>query len=239
MTRIRVLTYATHAEGKFNDMMSDARKHNIPIEVVGWGDKWTSYFGKLKSVQKKIKTFRETDLVIVVDGFDTRIKNNIEAVHNLWKTKFNNAPIVFSKETQTIPIGILSRYITRRCFGGFLNAGLYMGRAKNLVDLYEDAMQYESKCRKDDQCAFNKLVQKHSIVIDTDCLIFNNISYYDRAKDLQNLPGVFCSYPGTFSWKRQMRVPFEYGPIFLPEIIGFVILIYLITQLTTKRLKKM
>ena len=35
MDNIELITYATHAQGKFNQLTNN--KYNIPIRVLGWG----------------------------------------------------------------------------------------------------------------------------------------------------------------------------------------------------------
>lgn len=235
MTNVRILTYATHSGGSFDSMMEDARKMDMTVEVVGWGSKWKGYFGKLKDVKAKVETFDETDIVVVIDGFDTRIRGNTDDIETLWRTKLNAAPIVFSKEPlhgMGVP-SVIQKYSCYRRFGGMLNAGMYMGTVPALLRLYKDTLQHEQMCRNDDQCAFNKLVLKHGIVLDDLSWIFNNVPYSKRHVDLKELRGVFCSFPGTLSWERMKRYPVEYGPIFIPELVALSAVVYM---LSTKRI---
>ena len=50
---IHVLTFATHAEGNFNNMINN--KYGIKIKVLGWGKKWTGFRMKNEYIYNYIK----------------------------------------------------------------------------------------------------------------------------------------------------------------------------------------
>lgn len=231
--KLHIVTYATHSGGTFKKMMKDAKKYKMSIEVLGWGQKWKNYFCKLEAIDRHIKKLPVDDLVVVIDAFDTRIKGTTRDILKCWDEQFNKAQLIFASSPKMLLLpNFVSSYFYHRCFGGILNAGLYMGRVGSLVALYEHAFKYRGVCNNDDQCAFNKLAIPHSIVLDNNNYLFNNIEYKERCKHHSEHSGVFCSYPGTWSLTRIKRVPYEYGPIFWKELC---VVTYLVIHLMAKK----
>ena len=65
----KVITYATHSQGMFDEL----KKRYPDLVVLGWGEKWTGYTDKSKAVIKYIEKMNDDDIVIVIDGFDSKI----------------------------------------------------------------------------------------------------------------------------------------------------------------------
>ena len=241
MPNIHVLTYATHNGGTFDKMMKDAENCNMIITVLGWNEKWEGYFGKLLKLKSHIETYKPNDIVVVIDAFDTRINGKHDDIKSAYNKYFHGQGIVFSNAVKKVFPGapeFISKYITNRVFGGVLNAGMYMGSATELLSLYKDALQYQHYCKSDDQCAFNKLLNKlgtsHNIRRDEEFVLFHNIEYHERNIHHTNFKAVFCGYPGTLEWYRLVRVPYEYVQFLWPEILVSVICIVFLIHLIRK-----
>ena len=242
--KLHVLTFATHSEGMYEDLGDDLKRNNLDLTVIGWGQKWIDYFNKLENVLSKIKELPSNDVVIIIDGFDTRMVpgysgNDILTIYN---STFGGSGVVFSKETYpSLVPPLIGRYLFARVFGGDINAGMYIGRVEDMVPLLNATLQIQG-CRRDDQCAFNKLTDQFKIRTDEDFKLFRNLKYRERERDITEFDTVFCGYPGTLSWSRVSRMPGEYGPTLWPELLGIAIFIYLIiiwrrNRVITSRLK--
>ena len=215
---VHVVVYATHCDGMYEALRSDAQRYGIDLEVLGFGTKWISFFQKLRGVHGHIRTLAADDLVVVIDAFDTRIRGTKADIVAQWKA-LGSPDVVFSKDPSLFPA-----YVNRKIFGGPLNAGMYMGRAGALAAIQEKAMPFEAKCRKDDQCAFNAVAKTDVIAMDTDQKLFYNLRYSERWKDLDTIEStaVFYGFPGTISFVRVFRATAEYLPFFVGEIITVV-----------------
>jgi len=182
-------------------------------------------------VSSKVKSYDPDDIVVVIDAFDTRINGDMKRISQIVSDCFKDKDIVFSRiPRHFLPISLfgseaIGNYMNYRIFGGVLNAGLYMGRAGALTHLYKDAFALKGKCHGDDQCAFNELTKKHHIHIDSENKLFLNVEYSERNLNHRNFGAIFCGYPGTISYKRIMRMPYEYAPFLWREIIAVVVIV--------------
>ena len=147
MTNIHFITYATHSEGTFEELINN--KFNIPVKVLGWGEKWNGFMDKFKNMYKYIKTLPENDIIIFIDGFDSKINQPIDVI----KKKFLefNSDIILSQHYDT-------NYIQKKIFGVckdnlVANSGLYMGYNIKIQELLNDTLI--SNYSSDDQTSLN------------------------------------------------------------------------------------
>ena len=208
-----VVTYATHAQGMFDDLVNN--KQGIPVTVLGWGDKWISFTeNKIKGVYEYLVTLPTDTIVIFVDGFDTKINGTVDAAVREFMT-FNKDIVVSMGNAG------LGAYLTKRVFGTcddtFLNTGLLMGYAGPLSTIYKKIYDLKDK---DDQRGFTTICnQSDNIAIDTERKIFSNKADH---------PSIFNGYPACNQCspkdrlKRYLRAIVEYGSVFLIEICVFL-----------------
>jgi len=71
-----VLTFATHKEGTFDDIINN--KFNIPIKVLGYGQKWTGFRMKFDYVYDYIQDLNDNEIVFFIDGFDSYINGDLD-----------------------------------------------------------------------------------------------------------------------------------------------------------------
>ena len=128
---MKIITYATHSDGSFDELINNTYK--IPIIVLGYGTKWNGFIDKFKNVYKYIKELPDEEIIVFIDGFDTRINQS----YNIIKQRFLNlnSDIVLSKDST--PFG---GYIAKKIFGTckdnvIANSGLYMGYNKDIKKL--------------------------------------------------------------------------------------------------------
>ena len=233
-----VLTYATHAGGTFNLMVDDSKKNGINLQVLGWGEKWTGFYGKLRAIEEQIYKFDDNDIVIVIDAFDTRINHGMDKIQTVYNNDFRNVDLLFSKSPDMVfaPNKYWNKYLYEKCFNGLLNAGLYLGRVEILKKLYKNMLAIQEITNSDDQRAINYLSKKFNMVADEHNKMFLNVEYRDRHIDSSKFDAIFCGYPGTMNLERLWRAPKEYGPFFKEEILC-IFLVLLIATLTVMILK--
>jgi hypothetical protein len=223
---IYVITYATHSEGNFENLINN--KWNIHITVLGWGHKWNGFMTKISEYQKFISKLDDNDIVIVVDGFDVYIKNDLSVAIDYFREC--NCEILFSKN---VPIG--PSFITDQIFpptkGMTLNSGMFMGYVRSIKKLLTTSLKM--KC-KDDQRNFIIIIKKElikNVKIDTNCIVFKNV----KSKECIDLSdSVFVSNPGLHSYKRMFKTIIDYGQFFIREYIIISIIFVLLFCKSTK-----
>ena len=219
MNNAEVVTYATHAQGKFDELINN--KHDVPVKVLGWGDTWISYTeSKIKGVYNYVKTLPEDKIIIFVDGFDSEIQGSLEEAVRRFKTF--NTEIVVSQNTSEVAFGGL--YTHNKTFGScqqtILNSGLYMGYAGALSKLLNQMLLLDDE---DDQRAMNTICSSsNNIAIDKDNLIFVN--------NKEGTDAIFISFPGCSDCdlkdksKRYIRDISFYMNILCYEIIAALVI---------------
>lgn len=228
-TQLHVLTYATHCEGTYKDLVDDVGNNNLELTVIGWGEKWKGYMSKLRHMVEKLQHLPATDVVIVVDAFDVRMNKNYskEYILNIYNAEFGGAGVVFSKDKKSpgpfVP-RFVSDYVKYKIFGSAnnANAGMYIGRVMDLLPIMREAFEKTNVCGQDDQCAFNKLLGPYNARIDNENKLFKNIDHCDR-QSISEHNVAFCGFPFQFTFSRLSRVPFEYFPFFVWEIITLLV----------------
>jgi len=210
-----LVTYANKSHGLFEELVNN--KFNKEVTVLGWGTKWNGFSDKSKAMSKYLENKRDDDIVVFVDGFDTKINKNPEDVVKLFKTF--NCKVLLSKDPE-----LSGKHLTNIIFGkcdtnSTGNAGLYMGYAKYLKIMIDDAIKMECE---DDQKNLNDLCKVHNFIkVDEKEQIFKNISPIQKNKESNS---IFVSYPGTLDVQRVKRGIIEYTQFLYIYIIISIIL---------------
>lgn len=210
-----IVTYANKSHGLFEELVNN--EFNVPVKVLGWGTEWKGFSDKTKGVTDYLKTKSATDIVIFLDGFDTKINKDPSNVVELFK-QFN-CKILLSSDPN-----ISGKFITSLIFGtckgsGTANAGMYMGYAKELLEFLE--AEAKTKC-KDDQLNFNTLCRsRDDIKVDESNVIFENFKP-TQVNNESNAP--FVSYPGKRSFDRISRGFVEYTQFVYVYVLCLLVL---------------
>ena len=230
---VEIVTYANKSQGMFEELVNN--KFGIPIKVLGWGTEWKGFSDKTKGVMDYLKNKNDTDIIIFLDGFDTKINKDPSNVIDLFN-QFDCKILISSDPT--ISGKFMTSLIFGTCDNTIANSGMYMGYVKELKQVLKDGSFL--KC-KDDQRNFNTLCNKYDFIkVDKDEKIFKNVS---PMKNKIEVESIFVSYPGTISTTRYLRGFVEYtqfvyiyvvisllgGMYFLPkrrQTLIFIIMIY-------------
>ena len=223
MTKIYYVTYATHSFGMFEELVNN--EFNIKITVLGYGKKWNGFMDKINGVMKFSKTINDNDIIVFIDGFDSKVNKNTSGLLNEFY-KYNCDILVSSDPSNKN--NYFRYYASKRVFGiadgdTIVNSGLYMGYAKAINKLCKELLE---KNILDDQKGFNKCFDKQSMKIDYDDKIFHNITYKSTISS-----AYFVSYPSAVNANvgekiiRYKRAIGEYWRYFIPEIILLLVIL--------------
>lgn len=216
---MKIITYATHSEGLFDELINN--EYKIPIIVLGYGEKWTGFMDKFKQTYNYIKNLEDNEIIIFLDGFDSYINQP----KNIIKERFLklNSNIILSEDCA--PFGkIIGKKIFGTCKDDVIaNSGLYMGYNKDIKKLLKYIL--EINYSTDDQVNLNEACSKFdNIKIDIEKKIFHNQTYYERYFN-KKTDSCFISTPGRLNLNRMKRAPFEYLPFVWKEILLLILLI--------------
>lgn len=215
---MRIITYATHAEGKFKSLVDN--EYGVKINVLGWGSKWNGFMDKFKGVIKFLKTIDdENEIIVFVDGFDSIINKNISNLEDTFKSLDCEVLLSKSVPDEVYPV---MREIFGTCKDNVIaNSGMYMGYAGSLKKVLEKSLSF--KC-KDDQRILNSACSHFDFIkVDTDEIIFQNIPSPPFKSDGSKTP-FFKSFPGTLNSKRIKRAVTSEYPQFFINIITSICL---------------
>ena len=160
-----------------------------------------------------LETKNDDDIVIFLDGFDTKINKNPQNVVKLFKE--SDCKVLVSKN----PPLFFQSLVFGKCNDSIANSGLYMGYAKYLKHFIDEAL--ELKC-EDDQRNMNTVCQNNDYIkVDDEEKIFKNFSPLDKKHEID---AIFVSYPGSPGWKRYSRAVVEYTQFVYIYILCLLVL---------------
>jgi hypothetical protein len=204
------VTYANKSQGMFEDLVNN--EFGVPIKVLGWGTKWNGFSDKYKGMSEYLETKNDNDIVIFLDGFDTKINKDSRDVVKLFETF--DCKVLVSKGPNP------GDHLLGTCEDGIpANSGMYMGYVKYLKVMIDEALSYTCE---DDQVNLNMVCKKQPFIkVDDTQLIFENVSQLRSDKDSTAL---FVSYPGKMSFDRISRGFFEYTQFVYVYVLCLLVL---------------
>jgi hypothetical protein len=133
---LRVVTVATHTDGYFETLVFSCKKHDLPLYVLGWGEKWEGYVWKIQKFYKYLQDLPEAknEIIVFVDGHDVVALEHHDII--LHKFLEEGTDILLSLDHPQP--NQFYRFFYERLFqpyeGSYLNSGLYMGYRNALLD---------------------------------------------------------------------------------------------------------
>ena len=217
---VEIVTYANKSQGLFEELIHN--EYDVPVRVLGWGTTWNGFLDKYKGMVEYLKDKDDDDIVVFLDGFDTRInKDPKEGLEQLFKSY--ECGMLVSRDPA--PYGPLTKTVFATCNANLTaNSGLYMGYVKYVRQVLEDALSM--KC-EDDQRNLNQLCSKYNFIkVDDEQLLFENITPFNKNKKSD---AIFVSYPGVLSMDRIYRAMKEYSQFFKWQfVISMIVLLVLL-----------
>jgi hypothetical protein len=173
-----IITYATHVDGYMPILKNQCIKLNLNLVILGMHKKWEGFFQRTLDYYDYLNSLNDEEICVFIDGFDTLVIEDETIILNKYKSF--NKPIVWGVD--------ISRNLIGKLFFGsdeiLINGGSYMGRVKELKDLFSILINKYGKNKKlDDQIIINEfyLLNKNyfniNIAFDINSIIFANINY--------------------------------------------------------------
>ena len=230
MEKVHYVTYATHDQGMFRELVNNP--HGVEIKVLGWGEKWKGFGDKLIGVLEHIKTLPPDDYVVFLDGFDTRVLKPPDDIIQRFDS-YGSPKILVSKSEHAAPTAYFTRKLFGACGEWMANAGMWMGRVGDAVEFIDMCKKHLAESGDDDQRAMNTVCRNYpqlKVVIDHRCVVFQN-----KGSGNCESSAIFCSRPGTggggvkgYIERRIIRGVREYAPFFKTEIFCLFVAIAVI-----------
>ena len=184
MSKLYILTVATKIDYYLPWLIESCKKNNNNLIILGLGMEWQGYNWRNKLILNFLKTINDNDIVCVIDGYDIICTRDL----NELKTEFlklyykHNCKIITGSDTKFKYdiYGYMNHYLLMgMCNYNFLNAGTYIGHAKDLKYIINNIYNLNPNDNADDQelmtqyCSLNK----EEFYIDTNNDIFFTFVY--------------------------------------------------------------
>lgn len=196
---MRLVTVATRSEGYFPYLLESCKKHNISLDILGWGEKWQGFTWRLHLLKEWLQSLDKDEVVCFIDGFDVIVLQPVEVLEYRFKKikeSHPNVKIISAYENQCWYLKWLTLVIFGTCNNMFINAGTYIGYAKDILQVIEYNMQINPAFNADDQqllltyCRNNPsnvyididkrlFLTKINPLFDISKVIIHNINVYD------------------------------------------------------------
>lgn len=186
---IHFVTVATKSSGYFDVLMQSCVRHGIDLHVLGWNEKWGGWVWRLDLIldhYRQIASYDPDAIICFVDAYDVVFLQSAFEIESRFLSF--NQPIVVAEDHNMNPLSEIYAkiFLFGMCRSRRVNAGTYMGYAKDLVELLTELKALSSSISTDDQrlltlvCQNNATRSNHisqRIAIDTDRSIFLCMRY--------------------------------------------------------------
>jgi len=252
MSKLHIVTVATHKDGYLDYLIQSCKKNNNDIKILGYGEKWKGFNWKYLLVINYLKTLNLNDIVCFVDGYDVLCTRNLNELSNEFinlKNKYN-CKIIVGQDKQLLDkhkivqqASTLWSLYYGTCKKTALNSGTYIGYVSDLLIVLQDIYNLIPSNSADDQILFTKYCKTHNkdVHIDVDNELFltiatayNDIYKYIKIKDNKvmynnNYPFFVHGPGGTYLDKLIINLGYNYKPtnqltkhIYLKHICTFL-----------------
>jgi hypothetical protein len=92
------MTYATHggSDDRFCRAVESAIQHDVPLRILGWGEKWNGLTQKFEGALATLKTLPDECTVVFTDAFDVLYTSDLAAIKK--EHDAMGAPVLFAGE---------------------------------------------------------------------------------------------------------------------------------------------
>lgn len=174
---IAVYSFGTD-ETKCELLKKSAEHFGYNLTIEGIGQNYLGHGLKIKNFKKFCEAQDPDTVVMFVDAYDVIFVQPPEVLYNKWQKLFDNT-VVFNAETNCHPdVELADEYPTpENSRFKFLNSGVYMGRAKDVLKLLPEELQdtYDDQRYFVDKFLYNN--PEKSISLDYNTELFMPICY--------------------------------------------------------------
>lgn len=179
---MKLVTVATHSEGYFPWLLKSCERHGAQLDVLGWGQKWQGYAWRLTLMIKYLKKQHPQEVVCFIDGFDVILLKPLEELEaRFLKLKEQyDFQIAVGKEIALFKVlQWCAQLLFGKCKSVFINAGCYVGLAKDLLSVIQNIYHINPHFNADDQQMLLTYCRENpkNVYIDEDRHMFLNLLY--------------------------------------------------------------
>jgi hypothetical protein len=158
---IRLVTVATHNEGYMSWLIKSCKRHNVKLNVLGWGKKWKNFTQKFELIMDFLNECNDNDLICFIDAYDVILLRPIDELEQIYN-KIDKDIIISSEnvnETVDFFWGKLRDDYFSLCKNNRINSGLYISKACKLKEILKEILLNYNVLNNnnDDQ----KMITKH------------------------------------------------------------------------------
>jgi len=195
-SKLHVATVATDKRFYFPFLVESCRRNGVELTVLGLGQTWQGYTWKMTQMRSFLQEVEPDDLVCFVDAYDVVCLRPLEDIVPTFEQicKREDCRIIMGHDTTHLVGEIAGRLMFGSCHGKRLNAGTYIGRAQDLLEILEESQALDPG-HHDDQILMTEL-----------CCMRPNDFYVDTGREM------FYSYANSLN---EIRVPSDAKPFFV------------------------
>ena len=175
MDNLHIVTVATESQYYFPYLVESCERHGQKLEVLGFDEKWQGFNWRFKKMINYLKTLPKNDIVCFVDGYDVVCTKDLKLLVTTFKNIKNEkkCKIIVGNDFVVNPMLRQVQNLFGKCKNKFINAGTYIGYAKDLLDILQYMHKYNSNNTADDQ-----------ILLTNYCISFPHDIYVDIYNDI-------------------------------------------------------
>jgi hypothetical protein len=174
---MKFVTVATDSRWYFEYLIQSAHRHNIPLEILGWGEHFQGWVWRMKLLLSYFAKQKPDEIICFLDAYDVIFLQDATVIEKRFKEI--GARVVVAEDYNVDPFMefVARRYIFGTCKKVRVNAGTYIGYAGDILAMLT-TMCEENSCLTrqdlDDQKMLTELCQKqpNRFHIDTQKRIF-------------------------------------------------------------------
>lgn len=184
MSELHIVTVATESKYYFPYLVESCKKYGKELEVLGYGEKWKGFNWRFKLMIEYLKKLPEDDIVCFVDGYDVLCVRDLNEMKKIFleirnKTGCEIIIGINEYDKNSYIYNFASYYYFGKCNDSYINAGLYIGYAHDLIKIINEIHQINNKNDADDQVLITKYCNKSNtnLYIDTQFNLFLTLFY--------------------------------------------------------------
>jgi hypothetical protein len=181
---VEVITISTDNKFYYPNLVESCRKNKGKLTTLGMGEEWKGYNWRFRKMIDYLSNLSDDKIVCFIDGYDvvscrdlTELANEFIKLKNKYKCKI----VVGCDNYGYIGKNFFTNIFFGKCGDGeyYLNAGTYIGYAKDLKDIISKIYELNPTDAADDQVLMIKYYNENpgEIHIDNECKLFLVLSY--------------------------------------------------------------
>lgn len=180
MVEIKVVTVATHSERYFPLLVESCKRFNLELVVLGWNSVWGGFTYKFDLMRSFLETQSDETVILFVDAYDVVILQPAQLI--MQRFIDSGAKLLVAKDWNLMFYHELTARVGfGMCQGTRLNSGTYMGRVKDLKQLFATMCADNKGCKEhkmDDQVMMTQYCNRYpeNVQIDTEMALFIAVS---------------------------------------------------------------